>query len=78
MEMVHDYALSCLEECPPDVASILKRMLSIMDLSDEDYSPIPGRALNAKQQRLRSLLTGLFPGDTRWKYLTESSQAVTR
>ena len=62
--MVHDYALSCLEECPPDVSIILKRMLSFMDLSDEDFSPVPGRALDAKQQRLKTLLTGLFPGDS--------------
>ena len=64
MEMVHDYALSCLEDCPQDVTSILKRMLSIMDISIEDFSPIPGRALDAKQQRLKALLIELFPGDS--------------
>ncbi len=63
-EMLHDYALSCLEECPPDVQILLKQMLSLMDLSDKDFTPVPARRLNAKEQRLKTLLTQLFPGDS--------------
>ncbi len=63
-EMLHDYALSCLEECPPDVQILLKQMLSLMDLSDKDFTPVPARRLNAKKQRLKTLLTQLFPGDS--------------
>ncbi len=56
--------MSCLAEYPPDVRAIFKRLMSFMDLSDKDMSPIPAQALNAQEKRLKVLLTRLFPGET--------------
>ncbi len=56
-------ALSCLEKCPPAILTIFRRVLSILNLSDKDLSPIPARALSREEIRLNALLTGLFPGE---------------
>ena len=59
-----NYAVSYLKECSPDVLAILKRVISVLDLSDKDLSPIPARNLATQDKRLKALLAGLFPGGT--------------
>ena len=44
-EVLQSDAQSCLEKCSPDVLAIIRHIMSIMDLSGTDLSPIPGRAL---------------------------------
>ena len=48
--------------CPPDIVTILKGLMSVMDLSDTSLARIPPRNLSDQEKRLKAFLTDLLPG----------------
>ena len=58
LEQTHNPALMHPHKCPADVATILIMKMGLINVE------IAPRALNAKEYRLKALLTALFPGMT--------------